>query len=284
MKRLPYLLLATIAAAGCNKTPEHVIPPEDMAPLLADLYMAESMVEQHRDEYNNDSSRRLVKQSVLAKYGYDAVDLDTSLMWYGQHFDQYMKVNDQTVAILEKRDKDLGAAIVQSNATFYGDSVDVWPYTRYAVAGRRMPSRHITLDIAADENWEKGDVYIWRAKLTDDNSRSVRWNMLAHYSDSTFDYLNATTSIRGWNEVTFATDTTKTLTALTGYFEPLANHTAKDNENKADKDVWIDSISLVRKRYNPDAYMQRGRLRQLDKIHMAGETDSVANDSLKTIK
>lgn len=98
-----------------------------MAGMLADMYMAESLVEMHHSDFTSDSARRVLRQSVYAKYGVSAQEFDSSLMWYGQHFDTYMKVNERTVEILNERDKKLGSAILATNTSFFGDSVDVWP-------------------------------------------------------------------------------------------------------------------------------------------------------------
>lgn len=230
-----------------------------MAEVLADLYIAESVVEMNRHQYTSDSSRRLLKQSVLARHGYTTEDFDTSMVWYGHNYSIYNDVSDHAIEILEKRSAEAGTALMEANASFYGDSVDIWGASRYALINRRVPSRYIKFDIECDENSELGDIYTWRVKLFDDMARSVRWFMLANYSDSTTEYLSSTTSSMGWNEISFFTDSTRTLNDISGYFEII---TDRDLEAGKIKDIWLDSISLVRKRVNPDGYeMNRYRLR-----------------------
>lgn len=267
MKYLAYIFLTLIVLA-CTHVPSGVIGQDEFAYVLADMYTAESYVDQNYNEFNTDSARRLLKQSVLAKYGYESADFDSSLMWYGKHSDVYLKVNDQVVEILKKRDREIGSAISQSESSFFGDSVDVWSGSRYAVIHGRFPSKFVSFEMGADENQNPGDTYTWRVKLDDSDVSSIRWVILAQYNDSTSDYLNTTTSTLGWNEVRFTTDSTKTIKAFKGYFEPLSEHRSASSENhKTNRNIWIDSISLIRKRVNPETYsMDRSRLNTLKEL------------------
>lgn len=230
-----------------------------MAEVLADMYIAESVVDMNRHQYTSDSSRRLLKQSVLARHGFTSEDFDTSMVWYGHNYSIYNEVFDHTVEILEKRSAEAGTALLEANASFFGDSVDIWSGSRYALINRRIPSRYIKFEVECDDNSEPGDIYTWRVKLFDDKARSVRWYMLANYSDSTTEYLNSTTSSMGWNEISFVTDSTRTLTDISGYFEIV---TDRELDMGKVNDIWLDSISLVRKRVNPEIYeVNRYRLR-----------------------
>lgn len=231
-----------------------------MAEVLADIYIAESVVDMNRHKYVTDSSRRVLKQSVLAAHGYTSEDFDTSMVWYGHNYSTYNEVFDRTIEILEKKSAEAGSALVEANASFYGDSVDIWNASRYALINHRIPSKFIKFRVERDENSEPGDIYTWRVKAIDDKVLSVRWYMLANYSDSTSEYLNSSSSSIGWNEITFVTDSSRTLDDISGYFEIVL-----DNNRDATKnyDVWLDSISLVRKRVNAEVYdMNRYKLRR----------------------
>lgn len=236
---------------ACSRTPSNVIDPDDMAEVLADMYIAESVVDMNRHQYVSDSSRRLLKQSVLAAHGFTSGDFDTSMVWYGHNYSTYNEVFDRTIEILEKKSSEAGTAILEANATFYGDSVDIWGASRYTIISPRMPSKYVKFDVEGDENSEPGDFYTWRVKLVDNTVRSIRWYMIANYSDSTSEYLSSSTTSMGWNEMTFATDSTRTIKDISGYFEIVT-----DSESESNKvtDIWLDSISLVRKRVNPDVY------------------------------
>ena len=263
LRRLAYISFAASAVwilVACGRTPSHVIGLDDMAEVLADMYIAESVVDMNRHLYSTDSSRRMFKQSVLAKHGYTIDDFDTSMVWYGHHYSDYIAVYDNTIKILEERGSQAGSALIEANASYYGDSVDIWSGSSFLKINRRLPSKYVKFEIECDENSKPGDIYTWRAKLVDDMARSVRWFMLANYSDSTCEYLNSSTSSMGWNEMSLVTDSTRTLTDISGYFEIVLDREMDMNKIN---DIWIDSISLVRKRMNPDIYeTNRYRLRR----------------------
>lgn len=266
MKYLAYILLIFIVLA-CTNVPSGVMSQNDFANVLADMYVAESYVDHNYNDFHSDSSRRLLKQSVLAKYGYESADFDSTLMWYGMHADLYLKVNDKVMEILKERDREIGSAISQSAASFFGDSVDVWSGARYAIIHNRFPSKFVSFEMGADDNQEPGDSYTWRVKLDDQNVSSIRWVILVQYNDSTSEYLNTTSSTLSWNEVRFATDSTKSVKALRGYLEPLIENRSSSSDNKKNQLIWLDSISLIRKRVNTETYsMDRSRLNALKEL------------------
>ncbi len=273
MKKLPFLLLALgLMTISCRRTPSGVISPDDMSALLADMHVAESVVDLNNSEYSSDSMKRVLKESVLEHHGVTQAEFDTSLVWYGHHLDMYIKVYDDVIARLEARNSELGTAIMQSAITMAGDSVDVWPGLRYAIFDNRSLSRYVTFDIERDENWEKGDVYTWRMKLLDKDNLNINWTVLAEYDDNQIETLTASSGNSDWNEVIFAADSSKIPVRIKGYAEvrPARAYSQhqKDRLSRLGNNltVNIDSLSLIRKRYNDDSYRYHSRVRVHSKI------------------
>lgn len=269
MRRIVYILVGVCLAAvvyGCKHTPRYVIGQGDMAEILADLYVAEGVIDQNPSVYRTDSAKLLLRQSIMAHHGVTQEDFDTSLVWYGHNMNKYVEVYDKTIKILENRERKMGNVIIENSASISGDSAEVWPWARYARLNRQFPSRMITFDIQADGNWEPGDVYTWRVKLIDKGARTVKWTMLANYADSTCEWISQSTSSSDWNEVVFVTDSTKTMTSLKGFFEVITESLGSTERvaKTPQYDFWIDSISLVRKRANPEYYGQRFRVHHAD--------------------
>lgn len=231
------LLVATMT--GCNSTPEHVIPQEKMAQLLADIHVGESVVEINRSDYREDSLKRVLKQSIYAKHGVTVEQVDTSYVWYGHHIEEYIKVYDRVVEILEKRTKEIGDAD-DLHITVAGDSADAWSGVRYYVLAHDAPSEYISFSINRDENWEKGDKYQWRLKLLNNRSE-LKWSLYADYADGTTEYCSEMSSAGGWNDIMFVVDTARTATRIYG----VAHVNLASDER-----VFIDSISLVRTRFD----------------------------------
>ena len=71
----------------------------------------------------------------------------------------------------------------------------------------------------------------------------MRWTIAGEYNDGTIDYISAPIYQDGWNHITFAGDSAKVLRYVYGTVTstPAVGEVA-----------YLDSISLVRTRYNPD--------------------------------
>lgn len=248
--------MVAIAMLSCNRVPDNIIQPDEMADLLADIHTAESVVEMNYGSYATEDSRRALKHAILDKHGITQADLDTSFMWYGGHLDKYMAVYDNTTEILQSRlDKNQALEAEQASLSVSGDSVDVWSQPRRYVCSVRSATKYLTFKLSADKNWSKGDSYTWRAKFFN-NKSTVRWGIVAEYDDGTTEVLNDQFSSTGWQQVTFYTDSTRTAKAVRGYLEidPRSNTTA----------MYLDSVQLVRNRLNSRRYSQRYRQKSFD--------------------
>ena len=252
MKKLPALFLSVIVAAvGCNRVPGHVISPDDMAEIMADLNTAEAVAETNHVMFPNDSARGVLRQSIYIAHGVTEADFDTSMMWYGRNIDRYIEMCEHTVDILEARQKKLGMQMSdRMGMSVSGDSVDVWQSSHYLNLNSRLPSRIIYFTLSADDNWQKGDYYTWRMKMIN-GEPSAQWGFIAEYEDGTVETLNLATTGRSWTEASFMSDSTKAMKEIRGYVDV--------GEQSG---LYVDSISLVRKRVDPEKYSLRYRQRR----------------------
>ena len=93
------LAMLMIFVSGCKKTPDWIIQPEEMAQLMADVHTAEAVVDYNYSSFPTDSTKQALKQSVFAAHGVSSEQVDTSLVWYGNNIEQYIKVYDRTLDI-----------------------------------------------------------------------------------------------------------------------------------------------------------------------------------------
>lgn len=252
------IIFGLVAAAmfSCNRVPDNIIQPDEMADLLADIHTAESVVEMNYNQYPTEEARRNLKQAILDKHGVTQEDLDTSFMWYGSHLDKYMAIYENTAEILQSRlDKNQALEAEQASLSVSGDSVDVWSQSRRYLCSLRSATKYVTFNLTADKNWTKGDSYTWRAKFFN-NKNAVRWGIVAEYDDGSTEMMNEQFSGTGWQQITFYTDSTRSAKSVRGYLEvpPQENATT----------TYIDSMQLVRNRLNSQRYSQRYRQRLFD--------------------
>ncbi|MDE6010978.1 MAG: DUF4296 domain-containing protein [Muribaculaceae bacterium] len=243
-------LLAALATAACSRIPGNVIEPEDMAQLLADIHIGEGVTDQSGD-FRSDSMRRVLKQSIYARHGVNSEKVDTSMIWYGRHLDEYQKVYDRTIEILEEKYADATANAVGAAMAIAGDSVDVWNLSGHlSIAGVDRP-QYFTFSLESDENWNPGDAYTWKFK-TINNADPVGMRIMVDYNDGFTEVTTSSTADDGWHNVQLSLDSTRTANRIYGV---ATFHVNPDNH------LYVDSISLVRKRVNPIAYSLRYRQR-----------------------
>lgn len=268
------LVLALLpGVTSCRKTPNDVIPQEEMAQLLADIHKGEGVVETHRSGFRTDSMKSVLKQSIYAKHGVTAEQVDTSFVWYGHHIKEYMEVYTRVIEILEEEmDRTSALANADSQMAVSGDSADAWQWSKTYEITRMSPSRLITFALTPDENWEHGDVYSWAMKVS--NNRSLIGSQMAvEYDDGSVEWIDKNISEDGWNRLELVLDSTKTATSVFGMltFEP----TEKER-------VFLDSVALVRTRVNRYNYGRRSSQKKITPIRSKPETTEEAADSTTT--
>ena len=62
-------LLLLLSLLSCGRTPGGVMSVNEMADLIVDLELADAYIESHIDEFQGDSSKLIVKQSIFKKHG-----------------------------------------------------------------------------------------------------------------------------------------------------------------------------------------------------------------------
>ncbi|MEE0975832.1 MAG: DUF4296 domain-containing protein [Muribaculaceae bacterium] len=247
MRKISGILIAfMVLFAACNSTPDYVLSHEEMAQLLADVHIGESLIDANRQNYKDDSLKKELKQSILHKHNVTAQQLDTSFEWYGHNIEDYIEVYDRVIEILENQQANVKVEDGVQLAVA-GDSADAWSGVRYRQLSRYMANNYVSFAIDRDENWEKGDVYEWRMKRISGNS-PLLWTLAVDYADGSSEYVNASKNKEGWQELVLYTDSSKTASRVYG----IAHINLTDKER-----VYIDSISLVRSRFSEDKYVRR---------------------------
>ncbi len=253
--KLKQILLPLLCVtAGCSKVPSYVIQPDEMAELMADIHIGESVIEVNRSTYYNDSLKQLLKQSIYEKHGVDQAKIDTSFYWYGHNITEYMAVYEKTIEILDRRISETGNRIKAEMVSIAGDSVDVWGGAQFLKINDRMPSPFLTFGLDKDDNMEKGDYYTWRAKFYN-NPENTKWVIAVNYADKNIEYQMADVIGDGWKELSFYTDSSRQVEHIAGYLVASP---------KASSSIWVDSVMLVRNRFAPEKYSQRYRQKKLE--------------------
>lgn len=239
-------VLLLSASEACNTQPDGVVPEGKMADLMTDIYRAEALADMNYSQFRTDTARTLLKQAVFDRYGITQEEFDSSMMWYGMHLDKYMDINEKVTERLERQVEEAQSSPFYM-AALQGDSVNTWTESAHYVITPRSPSDFLQFRLEADENWEKGDSYTWQFKNVNRLSPII-WGMYIDYEDGSTDIRTAMVTDDGWSRMTVVLDTLRNPEAVYGFMEV----TPADGEM-----IFIDSLSLVRRRFNPEMYRQR---------------------------
>ena len=242
-----------IGCLSCKKVPDGVIHPDDMAELMADIHIGEAVIDANYSEYMTDSTRMLLKQSILAKHGLTTADLDTSLVWYGGHLDMMQDIYEHTAEILEQRVAG-GSGNQRGQVGASGisiDSTDMWPGNSWYLIRPSSPSSTLVFSLNSDQEWKPGDSFTLRGYFTNNNS-PTKWHIIAQYADGTIESISNRFSGNGRHQIVFHTDSTKVTKKIFGSI---------DFDQGDAKLIFADSLSLVRKPLDTQAYSQRYRQR-----------------------
>lgn len=242
MRRLlPYIALGALTVSvACNRVPSDVIQPDEMAELMADVRVADAVINVNRADWANRASREALKAAIFERHGVTQAQFDSSLVWYGHNIGVYQDVTDRTIEILDKRLHEVGAQAAQAAMSVSGDSVDVWSGPVVYAFGEHTPSEFVTFGFEADQNMNPGDVYIWRARIVLP-PREAEWSMTAEYEDGAVEVVQGSlsTAVPGRQELSFFSDSMRTVRYMSGWLRvrPLDNRPAV-----------VDSVSLMRHR------------------------------------
>ena len=240
MRKLLPAVALVLAFAACNRVPESVIQPDDMAELMADVRVADAVVAVNPAQYAVPGTREALRDAVFAKHGITKAQFDSSLVWYGHNMNIYQDVTDRSIEILEARLEQVNGQVAEAALSVAGDSVDIWQRPTALMLTDRSPSPYITFNLTADRNWERGDFFTWTAHLVVPPTEAS-WCITAEYTDGTVETVSANLDVADLNRqsLTFFTDSTRTASQLCGWlYLPAADR----------RPVVVDSLSLTRSR------------------------------------
>lgn len=254
-------LLAAVALTACDKAPSGVVKESKMAPLIADLAIAEAYADNHNDQYVNDSARIALKQAVFEKHNITQQQYDKSLDWYAQNMETYIKVCDKAIQILQKQRQDIDPNATPPASTHtaenpaphqtytaQGDTANVWNLPKSFLITQGLQNGQINFKLTPDPQHRTGDKYT--LQLYQINAAAhLSVTLAADYSDQTTSITQQHINSSGWNTVTLQTDTTRTLTRVYGSI----------NYHLRQRSVClIDSITLLRTHLDKATYPNIG--------------------------
>ena len=249
-----------------------VMSKDKMADLIVDLQIAEAYIDSHSQDFVDDSSKKVLKQSIFKKHGITQQDYDSSLVWYAHNMEDYIKAYDKALGKLQARQEKLSRTKVDDNSNpaemmgaaptpgngssrpaaarhndkkltthtigtdIKGDSADLWKGTRHYMLAQGAKRGFITFDTPPDASKKPGDRYQLAYKLyRGGNEFKVSLNV--DYTDGSTSQITRSTNSDGWVTVDVQSDTTRHVRRIYGYVS---------YDIKRGSTAYVDSLMLMR--------------------------------------
>ena len=251
-------------AASCSRVPKHIISEKKMRAVLYDMQIAEAIVETNNESYGTSDKRQVVYNAVFTKHHITQAEYDSSLVWYGENMDLYMRIyklvlrdiNGSIAAMGDIKPNPLSGDVSAK------DSIDIWIYNRSHIFNPERVFNMLTFDITPQKPYSSGSSYVFGLSV---------WGMpsgLKHKPKIHISALQADTIISvnkeitgdGYYEAVIRTVATKRVSRVYGYIlvndsEALYHH------------IYLNDIQLMKYNYGSKALT-------------APQTDSIPSSAL----
>ena len=273
------LLAVALSLLACDKTPGGVLSVNDMADLIVDMHLAESYIEQHHEDFINDSARMVMKQSVFKKHGITQQEYDSSLVWYAHNMEDYTKAYDKAIGILNKRyekiktgDNSMPSDLAEGPRGIDGapthqtapgagrnsrtqnfrkitsdansDSTDLWQGRRHYTLTQGAQRGFLTFDVQPDAAKQPGDRYQLAYKLVR-SGNDFKVSLNVDYTDGGTSQIARSTNSDGWVIIDVQSDTARQVRRVYGYV---------GYDMKRGQAAYVDSLMLIRTHLNKSNY------------------------------
>jgi len=161
-----FLFCFSLLLLSCQSRPDYLIDEETMTDLLTDVHMSEGLLDMQQKVSKDDPEYgKEVMASVLMKYHVSKADYDSSLVWYSQHLNTFIRIYKHVNKNLKENEEQwttLAEASNEFGKSQSGDSVDLWCHASYLLMDEVRLSHFRAWTFTADTAYHKGDTIRWQ--------------------------------------------------------------------------------------------------------------------------
>lgn len=249
MKNLIYIvfLFGILIIPSCNKRPKDVLDKNQMENILVDIHIAEGIIDEYPSQYRSSEEKQRIINGVLYKNQVTKGRFDSSLVWYGAHLDQYLKIYDKVIARLGDESTKYSGALAEiekSEQTQAGDSVNIWRKSGRLILDPALLLTNRLFEVKGDTNFLVNDSLVWRMKfinLPADSIAFVRVQLGANYRIALQEFESGQPDSTGWYEIS-----TTLSEKLSKTSSVVGSVTLINRIDSILTPVYVDSISLIR--------------------------------------
>jgi hypothetical protein len=261
--------LAAIMLASCKpQVPSSYIQPDDLADILYDYYMCNSLAEQSDDP---DYNHRVYYLAVLKKHDVSEAEFDSSLVYYYTHAERLAKIYETVANRMKSEATKLGASVGEmskyANLTSQGDTANIWNESTCAMLMPAPPYNRLDFSLKADTTFKRGDSFVLNIMANfmyqSGTKDGIIYAKVSYTGDSTaVFYANVNSS--GLSRLQIPANNEADIKSIDGFF--YLGQGSDDSFTR--KILFIDDIQLIRFH------------RKKDDVPATAETTPPANDTL----
>ncbi len=140
------LVAASLLITSCFR-PKEVLTRKKMERLMYDVYVAEATMENDYSQFDTPEKKEAYIHRVFERHNVNQARWDTSLSWYSDRIDLYLRMNDSVKARLKRAQEEVDAlmALESLQSTFHDPSLTsesyIPPYYSFTSYGMRSGFR-----------------------------------------------------------------------------------------------------------------------------------------------
>ncbi|MDR2764573.1 MAG: DUF4296 domain-containing protein [Tannerella sp.] len=257
------VFMVAVILFACGRTPDGIIPEKKMQKVTIDMQLAEAMINMDPASYPTSAERRTLYQTVFRKHQLTEAEYDSSMIWYGKHLDQYMRICNLALADIKAQMDAVGDIKPDIAPTSNADSLDIWIFRKYYEFSPLSLSNRVIFDLQPDEPYSSGSAFVLRWQvwgLTPNMKKPVEAHLKAYQGDTAVT-VKSTVGRDGPHEIYLKTIPAKRVNRVYGY---IRLNTADTAFHK----IYLDDFSLMKYRYGSPA------IAALDSIHTTGSVEN----------
>lgn len=102
-----FIIVAVLSISSCQNRPKEVLNRKQMERVLYDVYVAEAVIESDYQYFSTPEKKEAYINEVFKAHQITQAQWDTSLSWYSDRIDLYLKMNDSVKARLLRARADI---------------------------------------------------------------------------------------------------------------------------------------------------------------------------------
>lgn len=188
MKHICSLICLALFLACAPNRPSNVLSEDDMEDVLVDYHLALAMAELQVGDLQ--ANRYILTQAALKKHDITEAELDTSLVYWCQNSEKFVKICERVSERLNYMAESQGVERQEKNRYSYlateGDTANVWNLREGVVLIPNIVDNIYSFSIEADSTYLPGDYFMWAFKtqfLSSDHYNEAYALFTIHYEN-----------------------------------------------------------------------------------------------------